>query len=389
MPNRRRPWTAVLGVAVLLGAAVVPRGAPPVAARGAPAAARVVTGVSLVNDATGRPVLGLSPLTDGTVLDAAAPAGRSLRAGFAPGVRPGGVTYTMRGTDGGGTAHTAPAASGFRCDTTGCPLLARPGRYTLSVQAVTGAGDPLGAPRTVRLTVAAAAPATDLDVLFVGNSLLGTVNRTSGEDTPALVRRLAAAAGRTVTVTEVIRSGYTLRRTWDDGLVAAALSGARRYDAIVLQEYSTLLATDPAAATDTLLHRYAPTFGRALKPGGRVVLFKNWALADPAPFPSRAAATAAIDAHAADLSAALAAARDTPHLFAPIGDAFETVIAARGTAYLITADGKHPTDTAVYLDAAVLCGVLLRASPRDLDDLYVPAPAAAYLRAVAATATGW
>ena len=43
------------------------------------------------------------------------------------------------------------------------------------------------------------------------------------------------------------------------------------------------------AAVDTLLNLYAPAFARSLKPGGRVVLFKNWALAEPAPFRSRAA----------------------------------------------------------------------------------------------------
>ena len=73
-------------------------------------------------------------------------------------------------------------------------------------------------------------------------------------------------------------------------------------------------------------------------PGGRVVLFKNWALTDPAPFPSRTAATAAIDANYAALSAALTSAPGTPNLLAPIGDAFETVIAAQGTSSLIAPD---------------------------------------------------
>ncbi|MEV4511035.1 hypothetical protein AB0K00_18930 [Dactylosporangium sp. NPDC049525] len=225
---------------------------------------------------------------------------------------------------------------------------------------------------------------TSLDVLFVGNSLLGTVNHGSGEDTPALVRHLASAAGRTLNVTEVIHSGYTLRQTWDDGLVATALGGTRRYDFIVLQEYSTLLAINPAAATSTLLHTYAPTFPRALKPGGRVVLFKNWALVDPSPFPSRAAATAAIDTNAAALSAALT----TPHLLAPIGDAFETLIAVHGTSFLIAPDGKHPNDTAIYLDAVTLYAVLFGESPSHLPDLYLPAVTAATVRSAAATATG-
>jgi hypothetical protein len=218
------------------------------------------------------------------------------------------------------------------------------------------------------------------DVLFVGNSLLGTFNNATHEDTPGLVRHLAAAAGRPVDVTEVIHSGYTLRQTWDDGLLQTALGGGRQYDSIVLQEYSTLVATDPAAARRTLLDTYAPRLARALKPGGRVVLFKNWALADPEPFPSRAAAKSAIDANYAALSAAL----HMPNVLAPIGDAFETV----GAAHLIAPDGKHPNDTAIYLDAVTLYGVVTGASPRDLPDLYVDAATAAHLRAVAADILG-
>lgn len=228
-------------------------------------------------------------------------------------------------------------------------------------------------------------PADGFSVLFVGNSLLGSMTRATGESTPALVRRLASGAGRTIDVVEVIHSGYTLQQTWDDGLVAPALSDGRQYDFVVLQEYSTLVATDLAAATRTLRQTYEPNLRRALKPGGRVVLFKNWALVNPAPFPSTAAANDAIDRNYAALSAALA----TPHVIAPIADAFETLIATHGASFLIDPDGKHPNDTARYLDAVTLCGILSGESPRDLADLYLPAPVAAELRAVAATAIGY
>jgi hypothetical protein len=228
-------------------------------------------------------------------------------------------------------------------------------------------------------------PGVPLDVLFVGNSLLGSFTRASGEDTPGLVRRLAAGAGRSLNVTEVIHSGYTLRQTWDDGLVADALSGAVRYDSIVLQEYSTQVAVNPEATRRTLLELYAPTFGRALKPGGRVVLVKNWALVDPAPFRSRAAAKAAIDAN----YAALAAAVPVPHLLAPFGDEFEALIATKGAPFLIEPDGKHPNDRAIYLDAVTLYGILFADSPRRLADLYVAAPVAVELRELAAAALGY
>jgi hypothetical protein len=229
-----------------------------------------------------------------------------------------------------------------------------------------------------------AAGPTALDVLFVGNSLIGTPAAT-GEDTPDVLRRLARGTGRMIRTTKVIRFGNTLQRTWDAGPARTALTGSARYDYIVLQEYSTLVATDPARATATLLRTYAPALSRSLKPGGRVVLFKNWALAHPAPFTSRARNVAAINTGYARLAAAL----PLPTLIAPISDGFEQVVRHDGTGALIVPDGKHPTGQAVYLDAAILYGLLFGRSPRDLPDLYVPAVAATRLRDAAATALGY
>jgi hypothetical protein len=244
----------------------------------------------------------------------------------------------------------------------------------LLIGVLASAGTVASAPRGGALAGTAA-----LDVLFIGNSLLGTPAAT-GEDTPDVVGRLARYTGRTVRITKVVRFGSTLQQTWDAGPARRALTGSTRYDVIVLQEYSTLVATDTGRAAATLLRTYAPALPRSLKPGGRVVLFKNWALADPEPFPSRAAAKSAIDANYAALSAAL----HMPNVLAPIGDAFETV----GAAHLIAPDGKHPNDTAIYLDAVTLYGVVTGASPRDLPDLYVDAATAAHLRAVAADILG-
>jgi hypothetical protein len=388
MLNRRRLCvTAALGIV----AAGLVWAAPRVSAD-ADGDVRVVSGISVVNDATRRPILGLSPLTDGSVVDLTRLANHrvSLQATMARGAVPSIVAFTLTGAKGSSYKRSESRAPYFLCgDYVDCPLLTTPDAYTATVQAYTGAGAtrfPLGAQFSVRFTVTATATtALTLDVLFVGNSLLGTANQATDEDTPELVRHLAFAAGRSLNVTEVIHFGYSLRHTWDDGLVASALSGTRRYDFIVLQEYSTLVATTPSVATNTLLNVYAPTFARALKPGGRVVLFKNWALTDPAPFRSRTAAKAAIDKNYAALSAALA----MPNLLAPIGDEFETIIAAKGTSYLIVADGKHPNDTAVYLDAVTLYGILFGESPRNLADLYLTAPVAAYLRLVAAAAIGY
>lgn len=223
-----------------------------------------------------------------------------------------------------------------------------------------------------------------LDVLYVGNSLLGT-RASSGEDTPDVVRRLARATGQTIRATKAIRFGSTLQRSWDTGLARRALNGVRRYDFIVLQEYSTLVATDPARVRRTLLRTYAPALARSLKPGGRVVLFKNWALTKPAPFRSRAENVAAIDAGYARLAADL----PVPTVIAPISDTFETVVARHGTSPLIVPDGKHPTGQAVYLDAATLYALFFARSPRDLPNLYVKPTMARQLRDAAARTLGY
>ncbi|WP_405588838.1 discoidin domain-containing protein [Streptomyces sp. NBC_01190] len=357
-----------------------------------PGTGSTVGGVALVNDVSKKPVLGLSPLVDGSVVDLTKLANRdlSIQASLAHGATAGSLTFTLTGAKGSSYTRTENTAPYFLCnDYVDCPLLATADAYTLTVQAYAGTdatGGAKGAPLVVHFSVSATAVAAPaLDVLFVGNSLLGTATAATGEDTLALVRHMATAAGRTVRVTEVIHFGNTLQQTYDAGEVTAALSGATRYDYIVLQEYSTLVATDPASAADTLMNTYAPAFGRALKPGGKVVLFKDWALVDPSPFATRAAETAAINSGYTALSSGL----PTPNLVAPISDEFEAVIASKGTSYLIVADGKHPNDTAIYLDAATLYGILFRESPRNAADLYLPAATASSMREVAADAIGY
>lgn len=354
--------------------------------------ASAVNGVAVIDDATHKAVLGLSPLVNGDVVDLTRLANHtlSIQANLAAGVSAGSVVFTLTGASGSSYTRTENVAPYFLCnDYVDCPQLATPDSYTLTVQpyaAANAGGGTVGTAYTVHFSVSAtAATQPAINVLFVGDSLIGTANSQTNEDTPALVKHLATATGRTIDVTEVIEFGQTLQQTWNAGEVATALNGSTKYDYIVLQEYSTLVATNEAQAQATLLNSYAPTFANALKPGGKVVLFENWALVDTTPFASRAADLAAIDANYATLSASLA----TPNLIAPVGDEFETEIGAHGTSFLIVADGKHPNDTAMYMDAATLYGILFRTTPRGLPDLYVAAATATELQNTAAAAIGY
>jgi hypothetical protein len=389
-PRRHHPL-AVLLAALTLFTAYVAATPPPARA----ATATPVTGVTLINDMSRRPILGVSPVLDGTVLDLTRLANRnlSLRADVTPGASPGSVAFTLTGAKGTRYSRTENVAPYFLCnDYVDCPQLAAADTYTLTVQAYAGAGASgaaLGGAWTVHFTVSATAVAQPpVDVLFVGNSLIGTPTASTGQDTPQVLQSMAAATGRSVTVTKVVHFGNTLQQTWDAGEVAAAVNGTKSYDYVVLQEYSSTVAVNLPAATTTLLATYAPALAKVLKPGGKIVLFKNWATVDPAPFATRAAYVAALDANYATLAARLGS---PPGLVAPISDTFEPLIAAHGTSYLIVADGKHPQGRAIYLNAATLYGILFRTSPRAVPNLYVDSDTttAPGLREASAAAIGY
>ncbi|GAA0525700.1 hypothetical protein GCM10010172_02720 [Paractinoplanes ferrugineus] len=98
--------------------------------------------LALVNDLTHQPILGLSPLVDGSVVDLTRLAGRnlSLRATLAAGVAAGSVTFQLTGAKGTTLSRTENTAPYFLCnDYVDCPLLATPDTYTLTVQAYSAA----------------------------------------------------------------------------------------------------------------------------------------------------------------------------------------------------------------------------------------------------------
>jgi hypothetical protein len=257
-----------------------------------------------------KPILGVSPVLDGNVIDLTRLANRnlSMRADLVAGAGVGSISFALAGPKGTSWSRVESVAPYFLCnDYVDCPQLAQADSYTLTMRAYSGAnatGAALGAASTVRFTISATAVAQPaVDVLFVGNSLIGTTALSTGQDTPQVLQSLAAAAGRTITVSKVIHFGNTLQQTWDGGEVAAAVNGSKKYDYVVLQEYSSLVPTDLTAATSTLLDTYSPAIARVLKPGGKVILFKDWATVDPAPFADHAAYVAAIDANYAAVPA--------------------------------------------------------------------------------------
>jgi hypothetical protein len=363
-----------------------------VTAGGTSAPTTGVTSVALIDNVTRTPVL--DPLPADAVITPAGH-GLSIRATTTGSVAS--VVFDLVGSVGSPYTRTESVAPYFLCnDYADCPQLVTPGSYTLTVQAYAatgGTGAKVGGPLALSFRVAGGttptatptAPAGALSVLYIGNSLIGTGTGATGEDTTAVVKHLATSTGRNLTSAKVIHFGNTLQETWNAGEVAGVLSGQTKYDFILLQEQSTYVALHPTEARNTLVNTYGPALARSLKTGGKVVLFKNWALTDPGSFPSRAANVAAINSGYAALSAAL----PLPNVIAPISDEFEKIIATRTPSYLILPDGRHPNDRAIYLDAATLYSIFFRQSPRTLPDLYLDTTTATLLRTTVATTLGY
>jgi len=217
------------------------------------------------------------------------------------------------------------------------------------------------------------------NVLFIGNSLTATQSSATGEDMPAVLARLASSRQKTLAYKKAIDMGHTLQESWDAQIPEPFLTGATRFDFIVLQEYSTLAVQDPTAFYNTAVSTYEPSIARSLASSGTLLLFENWALTDISPFATRAAYTAALDANYAALSAKLS----THNAIAPLSRAFEKALETKPQSYLMY-DGKHPTDAAIYLNACVFFALLFGESPAGLPPLYLSATEAAFLQDAAA-----
>src|SRR5436309_10499138 len=115
----------------------------------------------------------------------------------------------------------------------------------------------------------AARPSVPRDVLFVGNSF------TARNDLPGLIAALAAAAGRPVRHQLVHAGGASRRAHWNAGH-AARLIESGRFDAVVLQEQSTLPVKNPARMRENV-RLFDPVIRAA---GAATVLYMTWARRD-------------------------------------------------------------------------------------------------------------
>ncbi|UUL83362.1 DUF4886 domain-containing protein [Sphingomonas qomolangmaensis] len=268
------------------------------------------------------------------------------------------------------------------------------------------------------LAIVLATPAQAETILFVGNSFtygaespvhryrpdsVTDLNREGVGGVPALFAAFAEQAGFDYDVHLETGGGRSL--AWHLAERREAID--RRWDHVVLQEYSTLDATRPGDATRYIAASRALTaLFRQRNPRVAVRLNATWSRPDLTYRPGSRWSGKAIASMANDVRAAADRAQAaTPEItdVAPVGQAFTCAIRAgiadadpyngidAGKVGLWAADRYHGSMYGYYLEALVLFGQITRHDPRSLGrderaarDLGIAPEQAGALQAIAA-----
>ena len=186
---------------------------------------------------------------------------------------------------------------------------------------------------------------TALNVLFIGNSF------TARNDLPGLIAGLAAARGRRMEHRLISAGGASLRTHWNAGHAREAIRGGR-YDAVVLQEQSTLPVKNA-----TRMHENVRLFDEAIRAAGaKTVLYMTWARQH------------APETQKAITDAYTAIGRESGATVVPVGNAWQHFLRRHDEPLLYDKDGSHPSPAGSYLAACVFLAVLFRANPVGIDD---------------------
>jgi hypothetical protein len=183
-----------------------------------------------------------------------------------------------------------------------------------------------------------------LNALFIGNSF------TARNDLPGLVASLAAARGHKLAHRLISAGGASLRTHWNSGEAAKAIRECK-YDAVILQEQSTLPVKNARR-----MHENIRLFDEAIKAAGAMtVLYMTWAR-QHAP-ESQQAITDAYNDIGRELGATVM----------PVGTAWQQFLAKHDQPALHDKDQSHPSPAGSYLAACVFLAVLFGESPVGID----------------------
>lgn len=197
--------------------------------------------------------------------------------------------------------------------------------------------------------VAQDSAAPTVRVLFVGNSY------TYQNDLPGWVERLAESAGGTIVDAESrTAGGARLQDHWATAETMATV-GDGTWDFVVLQGQSV----EPLAAPSSFFEYAGLLAAQASDAGATPAFFETWARAPGDALYAEAWSGGSPTAMQQGLREAYGqAAVSSGGVVAPVGDAWETVLALHPTITLHSGDGSHPTEHGTYLAACVFYATL-------------------------------
>jgi hypothetical protein len=181
------------------------------------------------------------------------------------------------------------------------------------------------------LTLAVAAHAATIRVLFIGNSL------TAANDLPRLVETIAAANGDRIETTTVAYPNYSLEDHWSHGDARAAIARGG-WSFVVFQQGPSALPESQA-----LLLEYARRFAADVR---RIHARTAWYMVWPA-------STRALDFDGVSASYRKAA-QEVGGVILPAGDAWRAAWRRRPDLALYGSDGFHPSTLGSLLAALVV-----------------------------------
>lgn len=192
-------------------------------------------------------------------------------------------------------------------------------------------------------------------VLFIGNSL------TFYNDLPGMFARLAQSGGHVAQVDESSAGGGTLSGHTKSAITLGKIK-QRKWDLVVLQEQSDYPAV--AAQRQELVFPAARLLsGRVRETGATPILFMTWGRREG--FPEAGLKTYA-EMQAQVEAGYMEIADDLKAMVAPVGMAWQNVIAQKPQLELWQSDGIHPTREGTYLSACVFYAAIFKQSPAGL-----------------------
>jgi len=177
-------------------------------------------------------------------------------------------------------------------------------------------------------------------VLFVGNSL------TEANGLPAMVETLSRQARMPISTASVVFGGFSLEDHWNQGTAQRRIAEGG-WSIVVLQQGPSSLPESEVALREWT-HRFDAVIRAS---GARTALYMVW------PESNRRDAFDAVSRSYARAAEAVSG------MLMPVGEAWRAAWRRDPDVPLYGADGFHPTPTATYLAALVMCQQITGRSP--------------------------